>query len=281
MTTAIGYARVSTVDQATEGYSLDHQREVIEAEVKRRGWHLDGLFIDDGYTGSNLDRPALSEALTALREGDAEVLIVTRLDRLSRSVIDFSRLLERANAEGWSVVALDLGVDTTTPTGDLMVNLMASFAQFERRQIRERCIAGVRSKAKRGKGWVTGRPPYGYRVIDGELVPEPQEALVVEFIFARAARGMTNCRIRNRLNREEVPSPTGDEWTTQTIRKVLRNPVYSGRYLSLGRYPVEVTPLVTRRTWLKVQRLTEERRAKRQQRKEASNGSANAAHRDG
>src|SRR4051794_20734736 len=126
----VGYARVSTDEQAANGAGLAAQRHAITAEAARRGWDLVAIH-EDGASGRSLDgRPGLAAALSAVATGDAEALVVAKLDRLSRSLIDFAGLLERARRDRWAVIALDLGVDTTTPAGELVANVMAAVAQW-------------------------------------------------------------------------------------------------------------------------------------------------------
>jgi len=112
----IGYLRVSTREQADSGLGLDAQRRTISDEADRRGWEVEWL-VDDGRSARNLNRPALVEALALLKRGNAEALVVAKLDRLSRSVSDFAAVLATASKQRWAVVALDLGVDTSHPSG--------------------------------------------------------------------------------------------------------------------------------------------------------------------
>jgi site-specific DNA recombinase len=252
MTRCLGYIRVSTQDQATDGYSLGEQRQRISAAATARGWDLDDIFEDGGRSGSDMDRPGLAAALARLAAGEAEVLIVAKLDRLSRSLADFASLVRISEVEGWGVVALDLGVDTTTPLGQLVRNIVASFAQFERDLIRERTMAGRLEKARAGEGWISGRPPYGYRVKGGTLEPFPDEAHVVQFIFRKSANGMMRRKVARILNEEQVPPPQGDAWTDGAVRRVLRRTVYRGDYEHAG-HTVRVPAIVKWKVWTRAQ----------------------------
>src|SRR5215471_19737094 len=113
----IGYVRVSTEEQALSGASLDAQRRAIAAECKRRGWELVETIEDAGYSAKDLKRPGVQEALRALEAGEAKALVVAKLDRLSRSMLDFAALMATAQKQNWALVALDCAVDTTTPAG--------------------------------------------------------------------------------------------------------------------------------------------------------------------
>lgn len=205
--TVVGYVRVSTDEQAESGAGLDAQRAAIAAECDRRGWTLTAVYEDAGASGKSLDkRPQLTAALSAVETGEAAILLVAKLDRLSRSVHDASGLFDRATRQGWSLVALDLGVDTSTPSGEMMANVLASFAQFERRMIGERTRVAL--VAKRAAGVRLGRP-----------ASLPAE--VVERIVNAHAAGTSWSAIARGLNDDQVPTAQGGKcWYPATVRKV-------------------------------------------------------------
>ena len=151
----IGYLRVSTEEQARSGLGMEAQRHRIVEEAKHRDWSVSWI-TDDGYTAANLNRPGITTALLSLRNGDCDAIVVSKLDRLSRSLLDFAALTERARAEGWAVIALDLGVDMTTPAGEMLANVLASFAQYERRLISQRTRDAL--QALKSQGRRLGRP---------------------------------------------------------------------------------------------------------------------------
>jgi DNA invertase Pin-like site-specific DNA recombinase len=157
-------------------------------------------------SGSNMRRPALTEALDMLDRREADVLVVAKLDRLSRSVADFVGLLERARRNGWALVALDLGVDTSTPTGELMAHITSSVAQWERRIIAERTSDAL--QAMKARGVRLGRP-----------VTMADE--VRHRIAAERAAGETLAAIADRLNSENVPTARGGRWYPSTVKAVL------------------------------------------------------------
>ena len=134
----IGYIRVSTDQQAESGAGMAAQRSAIRRQCEQHGWELAAIYEDNGASAKTLNnRPGLTEALAVLANGDASALVVAKLDRLARSVHDFAGLVRIAEREGWGIVALDLGVDMTTPTGGLLANVTASVAEWERRIIAE------------------------------------------------------------------------------------------------------------------------------------------------
>jgi len=199
---ALCYLRVSTTEQASNGAGLDAQRATIAAEAERRGWGVSWI-EDAGCSARDLRRPGIQEALRRLAAGEADALVVAKLDRLSRSLLDFAALTERSRREGWKLVALDLGVDTSTPSGEMLANVLASFAQFERRLIGQRTSEALR--AKQAAGTRLGRP---------RVLPDAVRASIAT---ARNA-GATYAAIAARLNRDGVPTAHGAQgWRASTV----------------------------------------------------------------
>jgi DNA invertase Pin-like site-specific DNA recombinase len=202
----IGYVRVSTEEQGVSGAGLEAQRRAIRAECKRRGWRL--LRIEeDVLSGRTMKRPGLQRALDACRTGEASGVVVAKLDRLSRSLVDFAGLLADAQAKGYNVVALDLGVDLSTPSGEFLANVMASAAQWERR------IIGARTRealaVKRAQGVKLGRP---------RTLPD----VLRERIRQMRKAGQSLPKIAETLNAEGVPTARGGQrWYASTVRAVL------------------------------------------------------------
>jgi DNA invertase Pin-like site-specific DNA recombinase len=205
---AIGYGRVSTDDQAESGAGLDAQRAAVQAEATRRGWNLVAYIEDRGASGKDLDRPGIQCVLEHLKAHRADVLMVAKLDRLSRSMFDFADLLERrSKGEGWSIVALDLGVDTSTPTGEAMANMTATFSRLERRLIGQRTKDAL--AVKRRQGTRLGRPE--------RVAPE-----VVARVQTDRTNGKTLQAIADELTSEGVKgSQGGTTWYPSTVRAVL------------------------------------------------------------
>jgi DNA invertase Pin-like site-specific DNA recombinase len=164
--------------------------------------------FEDAASGKSLsNRPGLQEALRAIEEGRAETLVVAKLDRLSRSLMDFAALMERSRKGGWALVALDLGVDTTTPSGEMMANVLAVFAHFERRLIGQRTKDAL--AVKRSQGVKLGRP---------RQVPE----LVRRRIRSLRARGLSLEAIASKLNEDGVSTAQGGKrWYPSTVRSLL------------------------------------------------------------
>jgi DNA invertase Pin-like site-specific DNA recombinase len=202
----IGYLRVSTEEQATSGLGLDAQRAAIQGEADRRGWTVSWV-EDAGYSAKTMRRPGMRQALRALRRGEGRALVVSKLDRLSRSVQDFATTMETAQRQGWAVVALDLGVDTTTPAGELVANVMAAVAQWERRVIGQRTREGL--AAAKARGVRLGRQ-------------RMTQADVVERILLQRSGGESFAAIAASLDSDAVPTPNrGRRWYPSTVSRLV------------------------------------------------------------
>lgn len=205
----VGYLRVSTLDQ---DYGIGAQREAIEAEAQRRGWSVEWV-IDQGETGKNAARPGLARALSMLDAGEAEALVVSKLDRLSRSVVDFGQILQRATrprgrkAKPWGLVALDVGIDMTQPTGRLVAHILIAVAEWEGDIISERTKAGLAQAKARGVqiGAVSQMDPK-----------------VVRRMRRLRSMGWSYDRIASRLNDDGVPTPRGGRFHGSTVRYAVR-----------------------------------------------------------
>jgi DNA invertase Pin-like site-specific DNA recombinase len=202
---AVLYSRVSTEDQAGSGLGLADQREKLETEARRHGW--EGTHFTDTGSGRTLHhRPDITKALDRLDAGEYDVLVVAKLDRVSRSVADFATILERAKRNRWAFVALDLGVDTTTPTGELIAGILMTVAQWERRVISERTAAALHQAKARGVQ--LGRKP--------NLPPD-----VINRIITERRGGATLQAICDRLHADGIATSQGGVWHPATIRKLV------------------------------------------------------------
>jgi DNA invertase Pin-like site-specific DNA recombinase len=181
------------------------QQAAVEAECSRRGWELLAIH-EDVLSGRTLNRPGLAVALASVESGEAAALVVAKLDRLSRSLVDFAGLMARAQRDQWNLVALDLGIDLSTPAGEFMSNVMASAAQWERRIIGQRTRDAL--VIKRAQGVRLGRPK--------TLATD-----VVARIRAAHESGAGWSVIARQLNAEAVPTAHGGaKWYPSTVRAV-------------------------------------------------------------
>lgn len=205
MTTMIGYLRVSTDEQAASGLGLEAQRDTIQRYADAHGWDVE-WYVEEGRSAKNLDRPQLQAALERLhpKKRDVDGIVVAKLDRLSRSVHDFSGLLKLANARKWSVVAIDLGVDTSTPTGKLVANVMMSVAEWEREIIGARTSAAMQAAKRQGK-----------QISRLSALPATtgERLLTLRATHTLAATA-------DALNAEGLTTATGEPWSVNTVAKV-------------------------------------------------------------
>ncbi len=202
----LGYVRVSTSEQASSGAGLAAQRAAIAEEATRRGWTLIDTIEDAGYSARDIKRPGIRLALDLLSARQADALVVAKLDRLSRSMLDFAGIMAQAQKQAWGMVALDVNVDTTTASGEMMANVMAAFAQFERRLISQRTRDALAQR--KAEGVRLGRAR--------EIAPELEHR-----IRALKADGLTLRAIAAQLDAEGVATPSGRPWQPSTLHRVL------------------------------------------------------------
>jgi DNA invertase Pin-like site-specific DNA recombinase len=222
----VGYTRVSVDDGGERGAGLAAQRSAIVAEVARRGWTLVDIFEDVGYSGRDFNRPAVTTAISLLKRGDADALVVAKLDRLSRSILDFTSIMDRARKEDWGVIALDCAVDTTTPAGEAMSNVMATFAQYERRVIAARTSDALRELRSRGKAY--SPTPFGFQRDGDSLVLHEPEQKVLARMRRLRAKGKSYRDIAASLNRSKTPAKNHGIWFASSVRSTLATSVKVG-----------------------------------------------------
>ena len=220
------YVRVSTEDQAREGYSLDAQTKRLTAMCKVRGWTIADVYRDEGCSGRNTDRPEYRRMFSEIDRWDA--LLVLKMDRIHRNSVNFARMMEVLNKNGKGFISLNEKFDSTTAMGRFVMDIVQRMAQLESEQIGERVKIGMAKKAK-STGEPMGSPdPYGYEYCSGKLVVIESEAEVVRRIFDMYGSGMSMEAIACELSAEHIPTKKGGAWCRQTVRCILRNPLYAG-----------------------------------------------------
>jgi site-specific DNA recombinase len=234
------YIRWST-DEQGQGTTLAVQRERVELFARSQGWELAGdlIFVDDGYSGGSLDRPAMNRLRQAVLEGRVDCVVVYRLDRLSRSLVDTVNLVRQEWQGRCMLHSATENFDTRSPVGQMVFNMLASFAEFERSLIRERTLSGKRKRAQEGRN-AGQRYPYGYQkgpdgawALDGldEATGEPSgRAAVVRRIFRAYLAGEGMGAIARSLNGMGIQAPAGGRWAFATVGRILSNPIYAGEY---------------------------------------------------
>jgi len=205
---AITYRRVSTVEQSDSGLGLEAQAASIGRIIEDRGWAIAAELVDEGVSGSVAPRarPALAEALRMLASGGADALVVARLDRATRSVSDLCHLLDQSDRQGWDFIALDLGIDTSTPMGRAMAQMAGVFSELERKMIGQRTSDAM--QALKASGRRLGRPV--------EQADETRQRIASEHAEGRSLRS-----IAEGLNTDKLPTARGGKWHASTIRRVL------------------------------------------------------------
>jgi site-specific DNA recombinase len=236
--------------------SLDAQREACEAYVasqKSEGWLLVPDHYDDGgFSGGNLDRPALKRLLADIEAGRIDVVVVYKIDRLSRSLMDFSRLVEVFDRQNVTFVSVTQSFNTTTSMGRLTLNVLLSFAQFEREVIGERIRDKFAASRRRGM-WMGGWAPLGYEVKDRKLVVNEVDANLVRSIFQRFLKTGSTTILARQLIEEGVRNKYGKLVDKGILYKLLTNPVYIGEAVHKGvAYPGEHAAIIDRKIWDKV-----------------------------
>jgi site-specific DNA recombinase len=217
---AIGYVRVSTEEQAREGISLENQRAKIQAYCKLHDFELDDIIEDAGKSGKDLNREGLQAIIQRIKGRDIDAVIVYKLDRLSRRVIDTLNLIELMKRHRVVFHSITDSIDTKTAMGKFFLNIMASLAQMERDLISERTKDALRHKISRNER--AGQIPYGWTLAeDGKtLVTNDEEQKVIKFAKNCRQKGLSYRLICKELSREGHMS-YGKEWHPQTIKNIL------------------------------------------------------------
>ncbi|HLN63959.1 MAG TPA: recombinase family protein, partial [Symbiobacteriaceae bacterium] len=270
------YIRWSTEDQG-EGTTLEVQSSTCRAYLVSQGWAVneDLIFIDDGWSGGSLDRPAMGRLRSCVSAGLVDCVVVYKLDRLSRSVVDTVNLVCREWENRCAIKSAREPIDTTSHAGRMFFYTLVNYAEWERSVIKERTYSGKLRRAQEGKN-PGMKPAYGYALAEGGgFTVLPDEAAVVQRIYKEYLAGMGMRVIVNGLNREGIRPRSASAWSQATVQKILSNPVYTGR-IAYGRRargaggrrmrePVVVTEsaavpvLVSREDWDAVQAMKEGR----------------------
>ena len=272
------YARVSTDAQVDKEFnSLDAQAQACETYVglhREEGWTVAGdCYQDAGLSGSNTNRPALQRLIADIEAGTVDVVVVYKYDRLSRSMLDFLQILDLFKRHGVSFVSVSQRFDTSTPVGEMTVNILLSFAQFERQIIAERTRDKIHAARSRGR-WTGGHPPLGYNVTPegGRIIVNKPEAEQVRAIFELYAENPSLVVVSQELNRrgwrrKSWTTKTGNfrqgkVWDRVTLSRLLQDPLYIGKQ-KLGDevFPGEHERIITNKLFDEVQtRLDQNRR---------------------
>ncbi len=262
------YTRKSTDEGLDQEFnSIDAQRDAGHAYIasqRAEGWiPVADDYDDPAYSGGNMERPGLKRLLADIERGLIDIVVVYKIDRLTRSLVDFSKMVEVFDRHGVSFVSVTQQFNTTTSMGRLMLNVLLSFAQFEREVTGERIRDKIDASKRKGL-WMGGVPSLGYDVVNRKLVVNEAEAAVVRRLFAEYPSAASTTLFVQQLRHEGV---TTKSWVTQSgnervgklmdkgaLYRILNNPIYVGRICQKGVcYPGEHTPIVTQAQWDAVQ----------------------------
>lgn len=216
----IGYIRVSTDGQEASGLGLEDQETKVRAYCSLYDLELVAIH-KDAASGKNLNRTGLQDALAAMKAGQAEGIVVAKLDRLTRSVKDMGALLDSYFRESFAFHSVGEQINTTTAAGRLVLNVLTSVAEWERETIGERTKAAMGVKRKRGE-YTGGHVPFGFQDIGGKLVPVPAEQQILGRINELRADGNTYQAIADQLNVDGVTTKTGRPWTFGTVANIIK-----------------------------------------------------------
>ena len=226
------YVRVSTDEQAAEGYSLEAQKSILTDHCLAEGLDIAQVYEDDGYSGRNANRPAYRRMMSEIDSWD--VLVVLKMDRIHRNSRNFMSMMDELGRHGKEFVSCYEALDTSNALGRFVVDMIQRMAQLESEQIGERTKIGMREKAENlgtepvRKGTMGFTPPYGYTLFDGQLKEDPEEFTVVTDIFRSYLSGDTMDAICYSLNSSGTLTRRGNPWNKYNLRNVLHNPVYAG-----------------------------------------------------
>lgn len=237
------YTRKSTEEGLDQAFnSLDAQREACAAFIlsqAHEGWEsVSEQYDDGGWSGGNMDRPALKQLLADVAAGKVDVIVVYKVDRLTRSLADFARMVDTLDKAGASFVSVTQAFNTTNSMGRLTLNVLLSFAQFEREVTSERIRDKITASKSRGM-WMGGPVALGYRLGDRKLHPHEQEAEIVRSIFGRYVELRSITKVVDELARQDIRTKIrqyadgrtvgGIHFTRGSLSQLLQNPLYTGR----------------------------------------------------
>ncbi|GAA0490983.1 recombinase family protein [Salinibacillus aidingensis] len=260
------YIRVSTEEQVKEGYSISAQRERLQAYCVAQNWDIVGYYVDEGISAKDTNRPELKRMLKDIETGEIECVLVYRLDRLTRSVLDLYKLLETFEKYSCKFKSATEVYDTTTAMGRLFITLVAALAQWERENMAERISMGLQEKARQGK-YTHNQRPFGYNLKDGILTINEEEAEIVRLIFNLYLDGKGANSVCKYLNARNITTRDGNTWNDKPLIQILRNPTYKGTATWLRGTENEIKiedahpAIIDKTTFERVQQTLKKRRA--------------------
>jgi DNA invertase Pin-like site-specific DNA recombinase len=263
------YTRVSTEDQAKEGFSLNAQIGRLRSYCEARGWDVFKEYIEDGYSGRDIKRPAYTALMNEIDRWD--VLLVLKMDRIHRNSRNFMEMMDELRNHDKEFVSMTESLDTSTAMGRFVVDIIQRIAQLESEQIGERVYAGMHQKANtplerldpQKSPYLGFNHPFGYDYVEGQLIVNLKESGAIKQIFSFYLSGKSMGEIAKNLNRRSIESKRGGKWDKRTIANILKNPLYKGEIEWDGivrSAPHE--PLIEEEAYKKVQDIISKRRSR-------------------
>lgn len=256
------YTRVSTEEQAREGYSISGQLQKLKAFSVSQNWEVADIYVDEGISAKDMNRPSLQRMLKDIKEHKIDVVLVYRLDRLTRSVFDLYKMLETFDEYNCKFKSATEVYDTTTAMGRMFITIVAALAQWERENMGERIAFGFEEKVRQGK-CPLNEAPIGFDLNreESKLYINPVEAETVRTIFDKYLSGLGSGKLCNYLNDNDIRTKRGNKWVSDTLFKVLKSPVPAGGIRWAGKTYWDMhEPIVSREDWKEAQRLMKVRK---------------------
>ncbi len=261
MRTAI-YIRVSTEDQAREGYSVQAQKDKLLAYCISQGWNIESFYVDEGYSAKDLNRPELRRMIENIQKGLIDCVLVYRLDRLTRSVLDLYKLLEIFEQHNCHFKSATEVYDTTSAMGRMFITIVAALAQWERENLAERVKFGMQQMVREGK-YPGGKVNFGYKLENGKIQPNEEEAAIVNTIFDIYIEGNGDNRTAYLLNNMGYRTRSGKLWNGKLVRDILINPIYVGQFFYMDECHEGIVPaIIDTEKFETAQKMREGRRGK-------------------
>lgn len=225
------YMRVSTEEQAKDGFSIHAQKEKLSKYASANDWEVIDYYIDDGISGKNLqDRPDVKRLINDVKLGKINNVLVYKLDRITRSVKDLINLIELFEKNDCCFNSVTEKLDTSNAVGRMFIKIIGIFAEFERENLAERVSFGYEQKTREGNYTNTnGVNGYDYVVGKGTLTINEQEKIIIQNIYKEYLNGASMLKIAKDLNQKNIPSKRGGQWRQSTIKSILTNPLYIGK----------------------------------------------------
>ena len=228
------YVRVSTEEQAQEGFSIRAQTEKLKSYALLKDWEIYDIYNDEGISGKNIiDRPNINRLINDIKDGKVNNVLVFKVDRLTRSTKNLIELVELFDEYKCAFNSLNESIDTDTPSGRMFLKIIGIFAEFERENLVTRLKMGFERKVKEGYTLARNGASYGYNLKKGQRIQEilPEEAIILKDIFTMYVdENMSMCEITKILNKRKIKTKTNAKgWDTKTIKQILINPTYIGK----------------------------------------------------